>query len=206
MGQHDPAYRLARANIAAWSREIAGEGLDGIVINTSGCGTTVKDYGFMFREEPEAEQAAKVSALAMDVSEALQKFAYAPTREKPGLTVAYHSACSLQHGQKITTLPKQLLAQAGFTVKDPAEPHLCCGSAGTYNLLQPEIAGRLRERKLHNLNRTGADLIAAGNIGCLTQLGGDALPVVHTVELLDWMAGGPEPAAVGAARAAKQAA
>ncbi|MCB4820400.1 glycolate oxidase subunit GlcF [Roseicella aerolata] len=205
MGQHDPAMRLARANIQAWSREIEGEGLDGIVINTSGCGTTVKDYGFMFREEPEAERAAKVSALAMDVSEALQKFAYAPVREAPGLTVAYHSACSLQHGQKITALPKQLLVKAGFAVKDPAEPHICCGSAGTYNLLQPEIAGQLRERKLSNLNRTGADLIAAGNIGCLTQLGGDALPVVHTVELLDWMAGGPEPAAIGQARRAKAA-
>ncbi|MDO9708343.1 glycolate oxidase subunit GlcF [Paracraurococcus lichenis] len=203
MGQHDPAFRLARANIAAWSREIESEGLDGIVINTSGCGTTVKDYGFMFREAPEAERAAKVSALAMDVSEALQKFGYAPSREKPGLTVAYHSACSLQHGQRITTLPKQLLAKAGFAVKEPREPHLCCGSAGTYNLLQPEIAGRLRERKLQNLQETRADLIAAGNIGCLTQLGGDALPTVHTVELLDWMAGGPEPAAVGAARRAK---
>ncbi len=200
MGDHDPAMRLAGANIAAWSREIAGEGLDGIVVNTSGCGTTVKDYGFMFREMPEAAAAAQVSALAMDVSEALAKFAYAPRREKPGLTVAYHSACSLQHGQKITALPKQLLQRAGFAVRDPAESHLCCGSAGTYNLLQPEIAGQLKARKLHNLNRTGADLIAAGNIGCLTQLGGDALPVVHTVELLDWMAGGPEPAAVGVAR------
>ena len=144
MGDHDPAMRLARANIAAWSREIDGEGLDGIVINTSGCGTTVKDYGFMFREEPDAAAAAQVAALAMDVTEALQKFAYAPSREKPGLTVAYHSACSLQHGQKITALPKQLLVKAGFAVKEPAEPHLCCGSAGTYNLLQPEIAGKLQ--------------------------------------------------------------
>ena len=197
-----PGARQHRRPGAARS---TGEGLDGIVINTSGCGTTVKDYGFMFREEPDAAAAAQVAALAMDMTEALQKFAYAPSREKPGLTVAYHSACSLQHGQKITALPKQLLAKAGFAVKEPAEPHLCCGSAGTYNLLQPEIAGKLKARKLHNLNRTGADLIAAGNIGCLTQLGGDALPVVHTVELLDWMAGGPEPAAVGAARRAKAA-
>ncbi len=203
MGQHDPAMGSARANILAWSREMEGEGLDGIVINTSGCGTTVKDYGFMFREEPEAEQAAKVSALAMDVSEALVKFGYQPTRPRPELTVAYHSACSLQHGQKITAPPKDLLRRAGFTVREPAEGHLCCGSAGTYNLLQPEIAKQLRERKLGNLNRTRADLIAAGNIGCLTQLAGDALPTVHTVELLDWMAGGPEPEAVGAARARK---
>ncbi|HZF77184.1 MAG TPA: glycolate oxidase subunit GlcF [Acetobacteraceae bacterium] len=203
MGQHDPAMASARANILAWSREIEGEGLDGIVINTSGCGTTVKDYGFMFREEPEAARAAKVAALAMDVSEALVKFGYAPQRERPGLTVAYHAACSLQHGQKITTHPKELLKRAGFTVKDPAEGHLCCGSAGTYNLLQPDIAKQLRARKLENLNRTHADLVAAGNIGCLTQLSGDAMPTVHTVELLDWMAGGPEPAVVAQARARK---
>ena len=198
MGQHDPAYALARANISAWSKEIAGQGLDAIVINTSGCGTTVKDYGFMFRDEPGdwPAKAAQVSALAMDVSEVLAKFGYAPTEPAPGLTVAYHSACSLQHGQKITTLPKELLKRAGFAVAEPAEPHICCGSAGTYNILQPAIAGQLRDRKLGNLNRTGADLIAAGNIGCLTQLAGDALPTVHTVELLDWMAGGPKPAGV----------
>lgn len=196
MGQHDPAMAAARANITAWGAEMAGEGLDAIVVNTSGCGTTIKDYGFMFRAEPEAEAAARVSALAMDVTEVLEKFGYAPTREAPGLTVAYHSACSLQHGQKITALPKQLLARAGFTVKEPAEGHICCGSAGTYNLMQPEIAGQLRARKLENIQRTRADLIAAGNIGCMTQLAGDTLPVVHTVELLDWMAGGPKPASL----------
>ncbi len=208
MGHHDPAMRLARANIEAWHEEIRGKGLDAVVINASGCGTTVKDYGFMFRAEaPEvAARAAAVSALAMDVTEVLTKFGYAPAREKPGLTVAYHAACSLQHGQRITTLPKDLLKRAGFAVKEPAEGHLCCGSAGTYNLMQPEIAGQLRDRKLANLDRTRADLIAAGNIGCLTQLAGGAMPTVHTVELLDWMAGGPEPAAVAAARAAKRAA
>ena len=150
----------------------------------------------MFREEPEAETAARVAGLAMDVSEALVKFGYQPSREAPGLTVAYHAACSLQHGQRVTAAPKQLLERAGFTVREPAEPHLCCGSAGTYNLLQPEIAVQLRERKLGNIERTGADLIAAGNIGCLTQLAGERMPVVHTVELLDWMAGGPAPPAV----------
>ena len=202
MGHHDPAMRLARANIAAWTREIEGEGLDAIVINASGCGTTVKDYGFMFRGEPEAAQAAKVAALAADISEVLTRFGYAPTREAPGITVAYHAACSLQHGQKITAEPKALLKTAGFAVKEPAESHICCGSAGTYNLLQPEIAGRLKARKQDNIARTGAVLIASGNIGCLTQLGDGALPAVHTVELLDWMAGGPEPAAVARARAA----
>ncbi len=196
MGRHDPALEAARANIAAWTREADGEGLDAILVNTSGCGTTVKDYGFMFRDEPEREAAERVSALAADVSEFLFRANYMPSREPPGLTVAYHAACSLQHGQQIVLQPKGLLRNAGFTVVEPAEGHLCCGSAGTYNLLQPEIAGRLRERKLDNIRRTQPDLIAAGNIGCLTQLAGGGLPTVHTVELLDWMAGGPRPAAV----------
>jgi len=195
MGRHDAAMASARANIAAWSQEIAGEGLDAIIINASGCGTTVKDYGFMFRTEPEREQAEKVAALACDISEFLARIEYAPTREKPGLTVAYHSACSLQHGQQVNAEPKALLRRAGFNVVEPMEPHICCGSAGTYNMLQPEIATRLRERKLGNLRATGADVIAAGNIGCITQLAGDT-PVVHTIELLDWMAGGPQPKAL----------
>jgi glycolate oxidase iron-sulfur subunit len=195
MGQRDAAITHARANIAAWSQEIAGEGLDAIVINASGCGTTVKDYGFMCRTAPEPlkSQAEAVSELTMDISEFLTRFGYQPTREAPDLTVAYHAACSLQHGQQVTAEPKALLKKAGFRVVEPREPHLCCGSAGTYNLLQPEIAGRLRDRKLDNLKATRPDLIAAGNIGCITQLSGDALPVVHTVELLDWMAGGPQP-------------
>ena len=161
-------------------------------------GTTVKDYGFLFRAEAEPWRgnAAKVSALACDISEFLVQLGYGPARERPGLTVAYHSACSLQHGQQVTTQPKALLQRAGFTVVEPAEPHICCGSAGTYNLLQPEIAGRLRERKLGNLRATHPDLIAAGNIGCITQLNGGGIPVVHTVELLDWMAGGPVPTAI----------
>jgi glycolate oxidase iron-sulfur subunit len=195
MGQHAAAMARARANITAWSREIEGAGLDAIVINASGCGTTVKDYGFMFRTEPEPwrDNARRVAELACDISEFLVRVGYAPTRDAPGMTVAYHSACSLQHGQRITTEPKVLLQRAGFVVKEPAEPHICCGSAGTYNMLQPEIAARLRERKLANLRVTGADVIAAGNIGCITQLAGDEVPIVHTVELLDWVAGGPMP-------------
>lgn len=205
MGQHDPAMTLARANIDAWTREIDGEGLDAIVVNASGCGTTVKDYGFMFRAEPgeQPARAAAVSALAKDVSEVLVQFDYAPTRPANGLDVAYHAACSLQHGQKITAAPKQLLARAGFKVREPAEPHLCCGSAGTYNLMQPDIATQLRTRKLENLRRTGAGLVVGGNIGCLTQLSGEGgLPAVHTVELLDWMAGGPRPDGVAEPRGA----
>jgi glycolate oxidase iron-sulfur subunit len=196
MGQHDAALALARANIAAWNREAAGQGLDAIIVNASGCGTTMKDYGFMFREaaEPLRSQAETVAGMAMDISEFLSRMDYAPTRPAPGLTVAYHSACSLQHGQKITAEPRALLSRAGFRVVEPVEGHLCCGSAGTYNLLQPAIAERLRARKLANLRAKRPDVIAAGNIGCITQLSGDGIPVVHTVELLDWMAGGPQPA------------
>jgi glycolate oxidase iron-sulfur subunit len=198
MGRHDPALDAARANIAAWSREIAGQGLDAIVINTSGCGTVVKDYGFLFRTEPSPwrERAETVAGLAMDITEYLTRIGYAPTRPAPGLTVAYHSACSLQHGQQITAEPKTLLKRAGFIVVEPAEAHICCGSAGTYNLMQPEIAGELRARKLGNIAATRPDLVAAGNIGCITQLSGGGLPVVHSVELLDWMAGGPRPLAL----------
>jgi glycolate oxidase iron-sulfur subunit len=199
MGMHDPALASVKANVAAWTRELAGEGLDAVVINASGCGTTVKDYGFMLRDDSEwAGRAEKISSLACDISEYLSRIGYAPTREPPGMTIAYHAACSLQHGQKITAEPKALLRRAGFTVKEPQEPHLCCGSAGTYNILQPEIAGRLRARKLANLRRTRPDAIATGNIGCMTQLSGDGVPVVHTVELLDWMAGGPRPAGLAA--------
>jgi glycolate oxidase iron-sulfur subunit len=198
MGKHDPAMAAARAAIGGWTREIEGEGLDAILINTSGCGTTVKDYGFMFRTEPEPERlrAERVSNLAADISEYLSRIDYAPTRPVPGLTVAYHAACSLQHGQRVTAEPKTLLRRAGFTVVEPADAHLCCGSAGTYNIVQPEIAGRLRARKLETLAARRPDLVAAGNIGCITQLSGGGLPVVHTVELLDWMAGGPQPAGV----------
>jgi glycolate oxidase iron-sulfur subunit len=198
MGQHAVSMISARANIAAWSREIDGEGLDAVVINASGCGTTVKDYGFMFRSEPEPWRgnAQRISELACDISEFLIRIDYTPEREAPRMTVAYHSACSLQHGQQVAAEPKTLLQRAGFTVVEPAEPHICCGSAGTYNMLQPEIAARLRERKLGNLRATRPDLIAAGNIGCITQLAGCGLPVVHTVELLDWMAGGPIPSAL----------
>ena len=198
MGRHAAAMATVGQAVAGWSRELDGEGLDAIVINTSGCGTTVKDYGFICRNEPEPlrSNAARVSALAVDVTEYLARIGYAPTREPPGLTVAYHSACSLQHGQRVTAEPKTLLAAAGFTVVEPADPHLCCGSAGTYNIVQPEIADRLRVRKLGTIEALRPDLIAAGNIGCITQLSGAGLPVVHTVALLDWMAGGPRPLAL----------
>ena len=193
MGMHDPAMASARANVKAWMAECNGAGLDAIVVNTSGCGTTVKDYGFMFRNDQDGTAAERISSLACDLSEYLVRLCYAPTRPASDLVVAYHAACSLQHGQKVTNEPKALLSRAGFKVVQPNEAHICCGSAGTYNLMQPEIAGQLRDRKLKNIADVKPDVIAAGNIGCMTQLAGGT-PVVHTIELLDWMAGGPEPA------------
>jgi glycolate oxidase iron-sulfur subunit len=195
MGKEVPALASARSAIAAWSREIDGEGLDAIIINASGCGTTVKDYGFMFREDPLwARRAERVSALTRDITEFLSELGLAPATTATGLAIAYHSACSMQHGQKITAQPKALLSAAGFTVRDVPEGHLCCGSAGTYNLLQPELAGALRDRKLRNIAATRSDAVATGNIGCIAQLApGSSVPVLHTVELLDWATGGPRP-------------
>jgi glycolate oxidase iron-sulfur subunit len=198
MGREAQALAQARAAIDIWTREIETNGLDAILVTASGCGTTIKDYGYMLRNDPAyAAKAGRISALAQDISEYLAALDLgAPAR--PGeLKVAYQSACSLQHGQKIVRHPKELLAKAGFRVTDIAEAHLCCGSAGTYNIMQPEIARRLRDRKVANIVATGADVIATGNIGCMTQLAGaTAIPVVHTVELLDWAHGGPQPAAL----------
>ncbi|TAL85128.1 MAG: glycolate oxidase iron-sulfur subunit [Rhodanobacter sp.] len=193
-------HSQARANILAWSREIESGGLDAIVINTSGCGTTVKDYGFMFRDDPElAEPARQVSDLAHDITELMDEIGLQAPSVETGLRIAYHSACSMQHGQQIRDQPKRLLSAAGFTVLDVPEGHLCCGSAGTYNLLQPAIASRLRDRKVANITHIAPQLVATGNVGCITQIAsGTAIPVVHTVELLDWVTGGPRPAALPA--------
>jgi len=201
MGKTDQSHAQAAANIDAWLGEADRDGLDAIVINTSGCGTQVKDYGFMFREDAAyADKAARVSALAKDVSEYLAELDpdIAPSEDAAALRVTYHSACSLQHGQQIRTQPKALLAAAGFVISEPLEGHLCCGSAGTYNIMQPKLAGELRDRKAANIARTTPDIVAAGNIGCMTQLAGAVgAPVVHTVELLDWATGGPKPGALG---------
>ncbi|MCA1969398.1 unnamed protein product [Ciceribacter sp. T2.26MG-112.2] len=198
MGREGQALDSARRNVDVWTREIDKGGLDAIVITASGCGTTIKDYGHMLRLDPAyAEKAKRVSALAKDVTEYLSTLDL-PVQEKKNLTVTYHSACSMQHGQKITMAPKILLKNAGFTVRDPAEGHLCCGSAGTYNIMQPEISEKLKARKVKNLEATKPDVIAAGNIGCMTQIGsGTAVPIVHTVELLDWAYGGERPARLG---------
>jgi glycolate oxidase iron-sulfur subunit len=195
MGREDRALAKARAQVDAWTAEIDGQGLDAIVVNISGCGTTVKDYGFMLRTDPDyAAKAAKVSSLARDVSEYLAELGLKAPALSPDLRVTYHSACSLQHGQRVHQQPKDLLAACGFVVEEPRDAHLCCGSAGTYNILQPDIATRLRDRKIGTIEQTAPDVIAAGNIGCITQLAsGTAIPVVHPVELLDWATGGPAP-------------
>ncbi|PIE11914.1 MAG: glycolate oxidase iron-sulfur subunit [Rhodobacterales bacterium] len=190
MGRESQAHASARANIAAW--EAAGE-LDAVVINTSGCGTTVKDYGYMLRGTDVAEAAERISSIACDVTELLSRLDL-PERGAQPLRVAYHAACSLQHGQKVVGAPKALLRKAGFEVVEPKDSHLCCGSAGTYNLLQPEISQELKRRKIATLEAKEPDVIAAGNIGCMMQIGsGTGVPVVHTVELLDWATGGPRP-------------
>lgn len=204
MGRQADSHAQAKRNVDAWTRVIEQGGLDAIVVTTSGCGTTVKDYGFILRDDPDyAGKAAAVSALAKDISEYLETLELGVPDDASGLTVAYHAACSLQHGQQVKTTPKALLAKAGFAVREPAESHICCGSAGTYNLLQPELAGQLRDRKVRNIEATKPQLIAAGNIGCMTQIGsGTDLPVVHTVELLDWAYGGPKPERLAALRSA----
>ena len=196
MGKEDLSHSHAAATIRAFMAEHRAGGLDAVVINTSGCGTTVKDYGHMFRNDPLAEDAATVAGLAKDVSELLAALSI-PQGAPKGLRVAYHAACSLQHGQQIKSAPKDLLKRAGFEVVEPADSHLCCGSAGTYNLLQPEISAELKRRKVRTLEAKAPQVIAAGNIGCMMQIGsGTGIPVVHTVELLDWATGGPKPRAL----------
>ena len=195
MGKADASHAAAAANIRAWRGEMKLSGIDRVVINTSGCGTTVKDYGFMFRDDPVlAQDAATISEIACDVSELLSELDLKPTGDTPRLKVGYHSACSMQHGQKITKLPMDLLRSAGFEILAIPEGHICCGSAGTYNLLQPDLANQLRDRKIKNIESVAPQIIATGNIGCMVQIAsGTQTPVVHTVELLDWATGGPIP-------------
>ncbi len=197
MGREADSLDAARRNVDAWTREIEEGGLDAVIVTTSGCGTTIKDYGHMLRADPAyAQKAARVSALAMDVSEFLAKHGL-PAVTPRGLAVAYHPPCSLEHGQKVTEAPKRLLAEAGYAIRLPAEAHLCCGSAGTYNILQSELAAQLGARKAEQLMALEADVIATGNVGCAVQIARHSgLPVVHTIELLDWATGGPKPSAL----------
>ena len=199
LGKDAGALAQARHNVDLWSAEIARHGLDAILITASGCGTMIKDYGFLLRNDPAyAAKAARVSALAKDVTEFLGALDLPEPLNPQGAILAYHSACSMQHGQQIDALPKHLLTQAGFKVRDIPEGHLCCGSAGTYNILEPEIALRLRDRKIANILATAPDLIATGNIGCMAQIAsGTSIPVLHTIELLDFAYGGIKPQGLG---------
>jgi glycolate oxidase iron-sulfur subunit len=200
LGRRGEALAAAKRNIETWSREIDAGGLAAIVATASGCGTMIKDYGFLLRGEPAwAEKAARVSALAKDICEFIEQSGLPPTTGgAEALSVAYLAPCSLQHGQRAAPCAARLMSKAGFAVAEPEEAHLCCGSAGTYNILQSQIAGRLRDRKAERLAELKPGVVAAGNIGCLTQIGDRAgAPAVHPVELLDWATGGPKPARLG---------
>lgn len=195
LGQEEAALAKVRANVAAWEK-LLDQGCEAILITASGCGTTVKDYGHMLKDDPAwAGRAARVAAAAKDVSEVLETLSFPAPDTPQALRIAYHSACSMQHGQRLKTGPKALLEGAGFTVMDVPEGHICCGSAGTYSLLQPDLSQQLKARKLGNIALTQPQAVATGNIGCLTQLqAGLPVPIIHTVELLDWAYGGPKPA------------
>jgi glycolate oxidase iron-sulfur subunit len=198
MGKDGPALAAARASVEAWGDAMDDGGLDAVVVNASGCGTTVKDYGHLLRDDPLADKAAKIGEMTRDVSELMAELGLNESEAKP-LAVAYHDACSLQHAQLVTEPPRALLRAAGYKVIDVPERHFCCGSAGTYNMLQPAIAAELGARKARHIESTGAVAVATGNLGCLTQIGLHSdLPAVHTVELLDWATGGPAPAALDA--------
>lgn len=198
MGKAATARAAAARTVDAWHAELEAGGLDAVVVNASGCGTVVKDYARLLAGDPtRREKAAAVAAIARDVAEILKpKDLHLPEAAVP-LAVAYHDACSLQHAQKIRSRPRALLRAAGLDVRDVPEGHFCCGSAGAYNMLQPEMAEALGRRKAAHIESTGAAAVAAGNLGCLAQLGRSSdLPVLHTAELLDWATGGPLPEAL----------
>ncbi len=196
MGHENDARGFARHNIEAWEKAIDMAPVDAILINTSGCGTTVKDYGHMFAGDARySERAKRIGGMAADISEYLASLDLGAPQRWSSLRIAYQSACSLQHGQRVTDLPFKLLRTAGFSVTGLAEAHICCGSAGTYNILQPELSAELRARKVANIEAASPEIVASGNIGCISQLAPALeMPIVHTVELLDWAYGGPCPA------------
>ncbi|WP_068318671.1 heterodisulfide reductase-related iron-sulfur binding cluster [Polycladidibacter hongkongensis] len=196
MGAKDKAQHQAANNIKAWQQAEALHGpVDAIIITASGCGTTVKDYEHLLAEnEPLSDAACRYASISQDITEFLSLLDLPSSNQGRGIQVAYHSACSMQHGQKITHQPATLLQNAGFTLTQIAEGYMCCGSAGTYNILQPDLALQLRERKQGNIAKGAPDVVATGNLGCMTQLRqGASWPILHTVALLDWAYGGEKP-------------
>ena len=195
MGDVVTARAQALRNVEAWSLAVLELEPEALIVNASGCGTMVKDYGHLLAgDRRHAEQAAQLSRLALDISEYLAMQNLGPPKRWSSIRVAYHSACSMQHGQRVIAEPRALLKKAGFAVVEVPEGHICCGSAGTYNLLQPKLSSELKARKIANIETTRPDVIATGNIGCLEQIrSGTDIPVVHTVELIDWAYGGPCP-------------
>ena len=190
--------KLLKKNINLWYDEYLKNGLDAIISNTSGCGTTLKDYGFILREDKELKKKAKkISELTKDVSEFLDenlKLNFKKEKTGKNYNIAYHSACSMQHGQKVHKQPINLLKKTGNKILDIPDGHICCGSAGTYNILHTDIAKKLLKQKVDNINKVKPDLISTGNIGCMMQIAnGISIPIVHTVELIDWYTGGPKP-------------
>ena len=201
LGKEKLAHKSFVQNINAWSEICSKQPIDAILVNTSGCGTTLKDYGFIFKDHPDKElrrKAKQISELAKDITEYLGKnikLNFVPQEKK--YKIAYHSACSMQHGQKVHAQPINLLKQSGNDILEVPDGHLCCGSAGTYNLLQGTMAKELLKRKVENINKIEPDFISAGNIGCITQIAtGTQTPIVHTVELLDWFTGGNKPTSI----------
>ena len=196
----DLANNDFKKNILIWYEEYLKNGLDAIITNTSGCGTTLKDYGYIFRGDQDLKKKAKkISELTKDITEYLNNKVklnfidnLIPNQKK--YRIAYHSACSMQHGQKIHNEPINLIKKTGNEVVEIPEGHLCCGSAGTYNLLQSDIAQKLLDEKIENIKKTKPQFISTGNIGCITQIAqGTKIPILHTVEIIDWYTGGPKP-------------
>ena len=188
------AKAAMRSAVAAWADELHGEGLDAVIVNTSGCGTTIKDYVNLLKDDADyATLAEQISAMSRDITEFLHEANILPPLSPRDMRIGYHAACSLQHGQKIVSAPKDLLARAGFEVLTAKESHLCCGSAGVYNILQAELAEQLQKRKLGHINDLQADIVVAGNLGCINQLSDSNAPIMHIIELLDWAYGGDKP-------------
>ena len=196
LGKTALAQKRFRQNIIDWIKQVDELGLEALIVNASGCGTMLKDYGHLFRHDGAlAADAERISRMSRDIAEFLSdQPAAAVNDELKHIRVAYQSPCSMQHGQKIDAQPLDLLKQAGFTVQELPEKYMCCGSAGTYNLLQPEIAGELGNRKAAHIEQANVNVIASGNLGCMMHIRQFTdVPFVHTAELLDWATGGPKP-------------